>query len=288
MKKFIAISILLISTFAFTNAQDLTSKKGIPILPEQGDYALGIDAVPFLEYVGNFFNGNMGNNAPSFNSAYPMTIYGKYFIDAKTAYRAKFQLGYNSYTVKEFVPEDAEAATFDPTITVEDKAQYNEMDVVLGFGLEKRRGKGRVQGIYGAEAMLMFGSDKDTYTYGNNWNPDITHHFADFGDNIIYDNTGSFVGLKTEDKMGGTFGLGVRGFVGVEYFFAPKISIGGELGWGISYMSTGEGEETYEFYDVSSTGNPFINSSTNKTGGRSAFNFGVDNISGAINLFFYF
>jgi hypothetical protein len=88
--------------------------------------------------------------------------------------------------------------------------------------------------------------------------------------------------------MGGTFGLGVRGFVGVEYFFAPKISIGGELGWGISYMSTGEGEETYEFYDVSSTGNPFINSSTNKTGGRSAFNFGVDNISGAINLFFYF
>jgi hypothetical protein len=39
-------------------AQDLTSKKGEPFLPEAGDWGLGIDANPFLEYAGNFFGNH--------------------------------------------------------------------------------------------------------------------------------------------------------------------------------------------------------------------------------------
>ncbi len=43
----------------------------------------------------------------------------------------------------------------------------------------------------------------------------------------------------TEQKTAGDFGL--RGFVGVEYFVIPKISVGGEFGLGFMYSKVGEG-----------------------------------------------
>jgi len=54
MKKSIA---LVAMAFGVTSAfaQDLTSKKGEPFLPEAGDYAISIDANPFLNYLGTFF-----------------------------------------------------------------------------------------------------------------------------------------------------------------------------------------------------------------------------------------
>ena len=66
MKKSITI---LAFAFGITGAfaQDLTSKKGEPILPEAGDWAIGIDATPFLNYAGNFFGKTTNNNAPTFN-----------------------------------------------------------------------------------------------------------------------------------------------------------------------------------------------------------------------------
>lgn len=289
MKKTIFTLVVLMGMLTVINAQDeLTSKKGIPILPEKGDYALGIDAVPFFEYFGNMLGSNY-NPGPSFDftSNNPFTIYGKYFTDAKTAYRAKFQISSSSFKEKSYVTKDAPPADVDPEVTVEDEATWSRSDIVLGFGIEKRRGKGRVQGIYGAEALLMFGSEKEKYTYGNTWNPDITHHYTDFGNNVIYE--GSFFGLVNENKTGGTFGIGVRGFVGVEYFFAPKISLGGEFGWGIDYISQGDGEVTIQYEDFnSSNGEYYINTTTRKTGGSSEFFIGTDNMYGAINLLFYF
>ncbi len=288
MKKTIFTLVIALGAFAVINAQTLTSKKGVPILPEAGEYGLGINATPFFSYAGNMFNGSSFNPGPSFNftANNPLTIYGKYFIDAHTAYRAKFQIGYTSVTDKNFVTKDAEDVNHE--ITVEDKANWNHMMIALGLGIEKRRGKGRVQGIYGAEATIMFGSSKETYEYGNTWNPDFNHHVTDFGDNLIYEN-GYLYGQKTEVNNGSSFGLDIRGFVGVEYFFAPKISLGGEFGWGILLRSTGEGEVKYEFLDYSTeTGEQFLSNSTTKTGGGSTFGLGVDNLSGAINLMFYF
>jgi hypothetical protein len=37
-------------------------------------------------------------------------------------------------------------------------------------------------------------------------------------------------------KTNGRIGVGVRAFIGVEYFVAPKVSIGGEFGWGVGYQ----------------------------------------------------
>ena len=63
MKKLIALAATTsLVTSAF--AQDLTSKRGEPILPEAGDYMIGIDANPFLNYIGRL--GSSANVAPTF------------------------------------------------------------------------------------------------------------------------------------------------------------------------------------------------------------------------------
>ncbi|MFH1120720.1 MAG: hypothetical protein V1775_12935 [Bacteroidota bacterium] len=283
MKKCISVLLVFFSLAAFVNAQDLVSKKGIPILPEQGEWAIGADAFPFFYYLGNFFNDNYGNGAPEFNFTdnYPMTLYAKYMVDPKTAFRVKLQLTYNSSVDKEYVIKDALVIDLDDQI--EDKAKRSYMDIVIGAGLEKRRGKGRLQGIYGAEALVMFGSEKSVFEYGNNWNPDIQHHVADFGDNINYEE----YGIVNERKSGMSLGFQVRGFVGVEYFFAPKMSIGGEFGWGLGLAKQGEGELSYEYLDYVNE-ETIITSETEKTAGGSSFGVSTDNLSGAINLLFYF
>ncbi|MES2681013.1 MAG: hypothetical protein V4635_14060, partial [Bacteroidota bacterium] len=79
MKKAITLLMFVFANYAMLG-QDLTSKKGEPILPEKGDWAIGIDATPFLNYIGNFFG--TPNSAPSFTwLTNNNTIVGKYFID---------------------------------------------------------------------------------------------------------------------------------------------------------------------------------------------------------------
>jgi hypothetical protein len=43
-----------------------------------------------------------------------------------------------------------------------------------------------------------------------------------------------------------TISFGVRGFIGAEYFVLPKMSIGGEFGWGLGLSTTGKSKTTYE------------------------------------------
>ena len=52
---------------ATTSFAQLTSKSGETILPEADDWSVGIEATPFLNYIGNAFNGSLGNGAPTWN-----------------------------------------------------------------------------------------------------------------------------------------------------------------------------------------------------------------------------
>ena len=66
MKKSIALVALAFGvTGAF--AQDLTSKKGEPFLPEAGDWAVAIDANPFFTYAQSIFGKTNGTAAPTWN-----------------------------------------------------------------------------------------------------------------------------------------------------------------------------------------------------------------------------
>lgn len=245
-------------------SQEITSKKGEIYLPEGGDWAIGFDATPFLDYAGNAFNGAISNNAPTADFVNNnMAIYGKMFRDASTAYRAMIRIGFGSTTQDSIVQDLSPSAGATDVVT--NSYKTNSMNVTLGAGLEKRRGNTRLQGYYGGEALITLGSFKETWEYGN----------------LIQDE-GLFA-RTTEDKQGSTFGFTVRGFIGAEYFLFPKISIAGEYGWGVGLASTGEGEVTTETYDGTNTSNVVT-----KTGGNSAFGLDTDNTGGSLRLLFHF
>jgi hypothetical protein len=282
MKKVIFTLLIALFAVAAVTAQDLTSKKGVPILPEKGDYAIGVDAIPFFQYVGNMFNANGFNPGPAFNftAPTPFTIYGKYFKDAHTAYRAYVRIGYNSQTFKNLTPQDG-STTIPPT-TVDDKMTRSNMAINLGVGLEKRRGAGRVQGFYGAEAGLIVNNPYTVkYTYGNALSA-TSGTWWDF--NAFPPQTQQNTTPRPlKETAGMEFGLGVRAFVGVEYFFAPKISLGGEFGWGIGFLSQGKGSVETEVWDGTA-----VHTITTDVAGGSKFRVDTDNLGGSINLLFYF
>ena len=69
-----------------------------------------------------------------------------------------------------------------------------------------------------------------------------------------------------------TFGIGVRGFIGAEYFIFPKIAIGAEYGWGIGYQMSGKGKQTVESINAGTT----IGEVETETAGSSKFGFDTD------------
>ncbi len=250
---------LLVIALAFgvsgASAQDLTSKKGEPFLPEAGDWALSIDAAPFLNYAGGFLS-SAGASAPTNNflNSGSQSIIGKMFKDEKTAYRAGIRLGFGSTKTGTLVPT-VPATT--PATFVTDEVKVSGRNIGLTAGMEWRRGKTRLQGFYGGEVGIALGGGKTTNSYGN----------AISATNPV----GSRV---TEVKSGSTFGFGLRGFIGAEYFIFPKIAIGGEFGWGLAFASTGEGETTSEGWNGTA-----VETTSTKTGKSSDFSFDTDNLN---------
>jgi hypothetical protein len=292
------------------SAQDLTSKKGEPYLPEAGDYAVSIDATPFLYYAGNFFgksnftNNNglitTGNPAPTWNFLNGNnTITGKYFVDAATAYRVGLRLGFASGKDRRMVtalPTTTVNSYPEANATVENTRKQSRTNLGVSVGIEKRRGKTRLQGFYGADAGVYFSSVKDKYTYGNalagNANPAAIVDVVaadDFGGALGNSNTttnslsSGQVGAARalEVKSGSTFSFGVRAFVGAEYFLLPKMSIGGEFGWGVGLSMTGKSKSTYESVGVPNGGANTVVGETDIEGGKaSGFGFDTDSRNG--------
>lgn len=261
-KKVLFVAALFTATFGM--AQDLTSKKGETILPEAGDYAIGFDASPFVSYFGNLFNS--GTNAP-FSADFTNSnnaIYGKMFTDANNAYRLGLRLGTGSSKATTFV--DDLSTNADPGDMVEDEAKNSNFNLVLSVGKEMRRGNTRLQGLYGVEGMIAVGTSKSENSYGN----DIEREA---------------VGTKRalDSKAGTTFGLGLRAFVGVEYFVAAKISIAAEYGWGLMVSTTGAGETNYE-ENLAGSGEE----STVETGKSSSFGLDTDVSGASLKVMFHF
>jgi hypothetical protein len=285
-KTFLTLTFILCSAFIL-NAQQLVSKKGIPILPQQGDIAIGVSATPFLDFVGNAAKINSttafsSSAAWNFLDPTQMYIYGKYFITDKTAIRGKIRIGMNSKSENAFPTKNGTTTNEQ----VEDKWTRTTTNIILAAGIEKRRGYGRLQGFYGAEAMIsLMGGQKDSYEYGNEISSTyISPNRYDFNGNVVGPN------FITEKKNGTVFGLGLNAFIGVEYFFAPKMSVGGEFGWGIGINQSsgvmGSGEVTYESWDAVKS---VVKTETIETGGKvSTFSIDTKSTGGQIFLLFHF
>lgn len=289
MKKSIALVAL---AFGVTNAfaQDLTSKKGEPFLPEAGDYAVSVDATSFLNYAGNFFGKQNNNVAPTWNFLNGNnTISGKYFKDATTAYRVGLRLGFGSTSDKRNVaalPTSTVIAYPTADAVVENKHKKSTTNVGISVGIEKRRGKTRLQGFYGADLGIYYGSTKDKYTYGNalagNTVPTAAVNVTaadDFGTGNVTATSLSAGQIgsarATLVKSGATISLGVRAFIGAEYFIAPKVSLGGEFGWGLGLSMTGKSKSTYESIGLANAATNTSVGTTDVVGGKSS-SFGLD------------
>lgn len=208
MKK---ISIL---AFAFgiisfsANSQNLTSKKGENYLPQAGDWSIGFDPSGIFSYIGNTFNGTSGNDAPSVDATDIGTIVWKRFKTDKNADRITADFAVNSFKNGDY--------------------SSSNFNLTAGYGKEWRRGATRLQGFYGADALLFLGSNSNKQV-----NP----------------------GNTTEFKSGMSIGIGGQGFMGAEYFVFPKISIGAQYNYALFVSSSPKSKTTYTDGTPTSEGN---------------------------------
>lgn len=301
---FSAALLLVGSAFAQEGASAYSGKersfksvRGHEVLPQQGEWALGVSATGFLSYAGNLMNGNAANAAPGFNAANGpsafaignlggVAVTGKYMKSASLAYRARFQANIGSSTLRNSVLKSA--LTPDPLNPqyVTDEATTDAHVVLLGLGFEKRRGNSRVQGIYGAEMLVGFSAGRTVYNYGNPMSVDFSAPLS------TVDFNGGFSMMTNtrprENYSGLSLLVGARAFAGVEYFIAPKLSLGGEFGYTMGFSTNGKGyisSETW-FSGTGSVANITRDNYPNR--GLRSFGMGLDNINAGINMHFYF
>ena len=296
MKKLIVIILSACLFPAMLWAEDKEQKQ---YLPEEGDWALGIDVVPILKYIGNAFNGTNGTNELSHVGGTPFTsghfgnqglmptisIMGKYMLTDEWAVRANVGLMISSANDKAYSPDDKALLTnpFSEAKVV-DGARYDRNGMSMLLGAEYRKGARRIQGVFGAGLLFAFQNSKETYSWGNalteiNQSP-TSHAFA----NMPTLPTG-YRALK-QNGAGSDFYLGLTGSAGIEWFVAPKIALGAEVNLSLYYIF---GTQTY----VESEGyNATLGKVETRTDlyapGSNGIYFGTESLGGSLYMTFYF
>lgn len=268
-------------------------------LPEEGDWALGIDVVPILKYIGNAFNGTNGSNELSHVGGTPFTsgkfggqglmptvsIMGKYMLTDEWAVRANVGLMISSANNKAYSIDD-KALAENPfsEAKVIDGARYDRNGMSMLLGAEYRKGSRRIQGVFGAGLLFAFQNSKETYSWGNalteiNQSP-TSHSFANMP------TLPSGYRALTQNEAGSDFYLGVTGSAGVEWFVAPKIALGAEVNLSLYYIF---GTQTY----VESEGyNATLGKVETRTDlyapGSNGIYFGTESLGGSLYMTFYF
>lgn len=283
-----------------TDTTVLKSKRGYVILPEAGEYALGISATGTLEYLSSLiFNNNTPSstalfqhpNSP-FDDARNLAGQGlnnqlllKKFKTANFAYRVRLQVALNARTETWYVKKDEASPDFNYPQYVTDQKTSKVSGILLAAGVEKRRGKHRVQGVYGAEAYLGMFSSSVSYSYGNPFSGNFPQ--PTIYNDSLYNLTNS--ARITKQSLGVGFTIGVRPYLGVEYFIAPKISLGGEFGYNLGISLIGSGLIKSERWNTSSEAVEEIKTEpTTRRQALSAYGLGVNNLGGSLNLLFHF
>lgn len=308
MKKYILFASACLLSLNLFAQQDKPEKN---YLPEEGDVTIGINAIPFLKYLGNCFS-DAGDNtinakkiggvpsvgfpvAPGLQNP-TISIFGKYFLTDQTALRLNVGIGIGSKTQRKYVQDDAALAA-DPlsAAQVEDSYKYRSTGFSMAVGYEWRRGGKRLQGFWGGQAVVAYSNGKHFFNYGNaiteiNQTPSQT---STVWDNPVSGQTVPTLNpnignnsrlLQQNDGRSWTYGVG--GFVGVEYYIAPKIAIGCEMSLNLLWTTEGKSLQKSERF------NPDFNRVEENVRwsepGGSAFHFGTENIGTSLYVAFSF
>jgi len=306
MKKLLNIILVLALAMPMIAGERLTPEERANAdysswLPQQGEYSLGFNIDPVTTFIGNFFNGTVGNalaplaGEPIMRMPGMVSIMGSYMLTDKVGVRANIGLGLAGGTNRGYVIDDAEKF-INPYSTLEgqDKQKWLNAGASFSAGIEYRVGKRRIQGVFGAGLTYGFwGINRNQYTYYNvitaaNQNPSNAGLYggapnAKFATDYSYiDNPR----LLDKHTAAGTHILGVYGTVGVEWFVAPKIALGLNVNVLLDYNWDPERVEVWEGWNHFTQE---VNKITIHDQARnSGFQFTTDNIGANLYVSFYF
>ena len=285
MKKILILFLILCNISSFAQVELVKNKNEKLILPLEGEIGLGVNAIPLLNWLGNSFNNTADNLYANQNKLYnangvPVVLL-KYMKTNTLVYR--FSFGYSNFSGidNQYVLDDASNS---PDIFLVDSRKTSYKILSLGVGFEKRKGRGRIQGFYGAEARYQSNIVvNDTYSYGNN----LT--ISNQNPTTFDWSTSSVVNLQNrvlETRGGNSFSLGIRPFIGVEVFVMPQISFGTEFGWHYAYQRVNETSIYTEYFSPSS--NAITYEERPQSAGSTSRSSQLDNFNSSIFMTFYF
>ncbi len=297
MKKLIILTALFGLLFSPAMAQKENSEK--EYLPKEGEFSIGFDLYPAVNFIGNAFNftssqsfGEIGGQpttsiiSTSAITQPTVSIVGRYMLTDDIAIRANIGLMITTSTTNSYVVDDA-AAALDPLLEMEviDSKFLSQNGGAITIALEKRIGKGRVQGVFSGGLVYGFATSTTSYSYGNavtelNQNPSSSYS--------SYSNvTASMPSSRmTSSSIAGSHSFGLATSAGIEWFVAPKISIGLEVNliavYGVTTGETAKYEGYNTFTNSVETYNDLVSPAS------SSFTFGTENIGGNLGVHFYF
>ncbi len=296
MKKVILTAFSLLLTLGLfaqdapIQAEESAKSGDVSYLPEAGDFSIGFTIDPIATFVGNMFNGNTSNklkplHGEGLNNPCA-SIMGKYLLQDNFAIKANIGFIISSVNEQYYVSDDA-ALMLDPLskAKVLDSKVSNSYGGSISFGAEYRLGKRKVQGIFGGGLLYSFQTSNTTYSYGNGIteiNQRPTSEFAYSAYSTAIPNSRVLSDFSTK----GTHTVGLYGNIGVEWFVAPKISLGADVNLCLLYTITPDCYKTVEGYNVFTQE---IEKTTQlESPMNSAFEFGIRNIGANLFINFYF
>lgn len=293
MKKLISIIAIGLMPFMSISAQSEDSKN---YLPEQGDMAFGINVKPVLKYVGNIFNGttnnklkNLGgepvtNNASDFKSDIlpTVSIMGKYMFSDNWGVRANVGLMLGKDTDREYVIDDKQAVLdpFNESKLIDTRhTAKNGMSLMLGA--EYRKGSKRIQGVFGMGVLFGFYNQNISYDFANAVT-ELNDHPTSASWVKNCKNGYRIVNEKTE----GNLFYGITGSAGVEWFVAPKVSLGAEVNLSLYHINGGQLYTQSEGYN--NVTQQFVERTDLTSPGNDKLRFGTESLGGSLYMAFYF
>jgi hypothetical protein len=248
----------------------LMNKNNKVMLPEAGDWSISVDATSFIKFGADLAHvgGEMAAAAPTFDGlndqAKTYSVSGRQFLTPLKAKRFSIRVFADNDRESVYVnPNDFQAEAWPNDVSdsqVKDVKRVSDYMLAFGYGMEHRKGSKRLQGYYGYEAMVAIQNGSTNYNYGNEVSSNgFTSH--DFGGNL----NGVIRTTRVTDGM--NVAIGGRGFIGAEYFVIPKISFGGEFGWGLGFYRNLGGKSVEEGLDSDGTIRTDVERKSGNSGG---------------------
>ena len=307
MKRIISLALsLIVATAAFSQTETKPQRERKQLkdyteyLPKAGDVAIGFSLNPLANFVGNMFNGNTWNSLKNL-AAEPMlcptpniaAIMAKYMLTDQLGIKANLGFGCNIYSKNGYIVDDA-AMMMNPLseAKVIDTYKVNKLSGSIALGVDYHVGKQLpVQGVFGVGIIYALGHETHQYRYGNaitelNQNP--SYNTSIFPTAVT---TGLIpympnARMLSDQAINLIHRVGAYASVGIEWFVAPKISLGANVNLNICYTLNPARETIYEGWNNATSQ---VEQYTELVAPAShGFTFSTDNIGANLLMNFYF